>query len=107
MLALRRTTDRPALYTVTVASLLVLLWSEGWKNGLVHTLTATGNDGPLGDLIMLFAWLLREEAWWWTITLCAALVTSLLLRSAMGRSAASWLNRPAVAKAPRPGSAGP
>jgi hypothetical protein len=101
LLALRRVTARPAVYTATVASLFVLLWAEGWDHWLALILKATGLADEPSATIMVFAWLLREEAWWWTITLLAALVTSLLLHAEMGRTVTLWLNRPRAVKGER------
>jgi hypothetical protein len=88
--ALWRVGRRRAMYGLSAGVLLLLLWSEGWRNWLSQAL-----ERPIpGTERMRFAgWLLREAGWWWIVTLLVALTTELLLRSEMGHAAAAWLAR--------------
>jgi hypothetical protein len=88
--ALSRVGRHRAWYGIGAAVLLLLLWSEGWRNWLSWSL-----ERPIpGTERMRFAgWLSREAGWWWTITLLVALITGLSLRSEMGRAATAWLAR--------------
>jgi hypothetical protein len=91
--ALWRVGRRGCLYGMSAGVLLLLLWSEAWRNWLDQLLEP---PTPETEWMRFAGWLSREAGWWWTVTLLIALTAELLLRSEMGHAAAAWLARRAA-----------
>jgi hypothetical protein len=89
--ALATVAQRRMPYRISVAVLLVLLWSECWRHGLAAAVQQRAPWEELapaaGDAALLLGWLVREACWWWTVTLLAGLSFGMLLGSPVGRAA--------------------
>jgi hypothetical protein len=89
MTALWRVGRRPGLYAASTVVVILLVWDGGWRGWLDAT---AGQVWPSGaNTVRLATWLLREAFWWWIVTVLAALLTGLLLRSEMGQAVAARL----------------
>jgi len=63
------------LWTVTMGLVLALLWTQAWR----YWIPLQARPGTITG------WAIREALWWSTIPILIAIVTSLLVRSEMGR----------------------
>jgi hypothetical protein len=68
--------------------IVLLMWGEFFRTNLISALRGLefGEDAVLAS--WLGFWLLRELAWWWSISVLVATTTSLLWQSQLGR----WLS---------------
>jgi hypothetical protein len=82
---------------------LVLMWGEFFRTNMIFALRGSG----FGETAILAAWLgfwlLRELAWWWSISVLVALVLGLLRQSESAR----WLSSSFARRAALPDPAGP
>ncbi len=74
-------------YGLSTGIALLLLWAEGWRHWL--NLALGTPEMPTLTRMQVLAWLLREAAWWWLVTLLFALLAGLLFRDGFGRAIAS------------------
>ena len=79
---------------------LFLMWGEFFRTNMILALRGTG----FGETAILAAWLgfwlLRELAWWWSISVLAALVLRLLWQSESARWLSSTFARRAAVADP-------
>lgn len=76
--ALVRLSPYRALYRLSTAIALLLLWSELWRRLLYRVWAELALPGV--NTMQFGLWLLRETSWWWLLTMLLALLTALLLR---------------------------
>ena len=96
----RNATDRATRALVDFTSVLIVLvmWGEFFRTNLIFALRTLGVEDGTVSLAWLGFWLVRELAWWWSISVLAAAFFYLLSQSEIGRWVSSALaQRTAVA----------
>jgi hypothetical protein len=66
------------LMLATTVTVLLLLWSQGWRNWIELLIP--------GRPTTMTLWFVREGLWWWTVSMLIGFVLALLMRSEMGRA---------------------
>jgi hypothetical protein len=104
LLAMARNTEDRAMQGLgkfAAILILLLMWGECFRTNLILALRGLERGDGIVLAGWLGFWLLRELAWWWTISVLAASVFSLLSQSGTGRWLIAVLWRRPVLAPPR------
>jgi hypothetical protein len=80
-----------ALANITSALIVFVMWGEFFRTNLIVALRGLAADEGVVQTAWFAFWLVRELAWWWSISVLAAVTLYFLSESEVGRWASSAL----------------